>query len=228
MKDLASLKKKAFDRWFIIEQSKDKKVLEIGCINHSIDKLQIQKDKGIWLFDYLHNHAAQAVGMDIDREAISYTTKQGYDIRYGDANDFDLGEKFDVIVASKLIDHLANFSGFLSSCQKHLAPDGKIIIADDNILCLPELIRWYFMKRFGEYDDDITFKPIPQYFANFIGRYDLAIKKTIYCIGTGNSRLLNIFRFLARITPRCLIYPPLYYPYYILLLVDKNNQPPTA
>lgn len=218
---LQELKKIAYDRWYIASQSQNKRVLEIGCVNHSIDGIRGQRKLGTWLFDYLHQYAAHATGIDIDKKAVSYLKKRKYDIRFGDAQNFNLKEKYDVIVASKLIDHLLNIDGFLSSCERHLNPKGKIIIADDNILCLPQLILWYFKNNLGKPDEDITVKFVPEYFRLFVKRYGLKVASIYYTVGTGNSKTLNLFRLLEKMLPKWLIYPPLFYPYYIIELEHR-------
>jgi 2-polyprenyl-3-methyl-5-hydroxy-6-metoxy-1,4-benzoquinol methylase len=112
MLELKELKRIAENRWIIVEKSKGKKVLELGCINHTIQGIKGQRKLGIWLFDYLHKYASKATGIDIDVKGVKYLTKQGLDVQVGDAQKFNLGEKFDVIIASKLIDHLLNIEGF--------------------------------------------------------------------------------------------------------------------
>lgn len=218
MINLLELKKIASDRWAIVEHSKNKRVLEIGCVNHSISGVKEQKRLGTWLFDYLHTYSKHATGIDIDKKAIDYLRKNNYDIRFGDAQNFDLKEKYDVIIASKLIDHLLNLDGFFISCKKHLAPRGKIFISDDNILCIPQLILWYFKKNIGQPDKDITIKVIPEYFKLFVDRYGLKVEKITYTIGTGSSKLVKIFRLIEKLIPKKFIYKPLFYPHYIIQL----------
>src|SRR3990167_8405988 len=177
MMDLQAFKKLAEDRWLMVDRAQGKKVLELGCVNHSIKGIEEQQKLGTWLFDYLHKYASYATGLDIDRPAIDYLTQHGYDVRFGDAQNFNLPEKYDVIVISKVIDHLTNLDGFFQSCLKHLTPAGRIIIGDDNILCLPQLLIWNFKKTLGRPDDDITVKIIPEYFNHFVIRYSLKVDK---------------------------------------------------
>jgi 2-polyprenyl-3-methyl-5-hydroxy-6-metoxy-1,4-benzoquinol methylase len=64
--------------------------------------------------------------------------ERGYDVRLGDAQDFDFGEKFDVVLAGELIEHLDNVHGFLESVHRHLGPDGRLVLTTPN--------AFYFMN----------------------------------------------------------------------------------
>lgn len=48
------------------------------------------------------------------------------------AEDFSFEERFDVIFALDLIEHLSNPGLFLKNCRKHLKPDGKLILTTPN------------------------------------------------------------------------------------------------
>ncbi len=83
------------------------------------------------------------VGIDIDEEAIAVIKERGLDVRLGDARNFDLGRKFEVVFAGELIEHLDDVRGFLQSVRRHLLPGGRLVLTTPN----------------------------PFYFANFIYRY---------------------------------------------------------
>lgn len=89
-------------------------------------------------FDFIRSHAKTCVGIDIDEPMIEKRKKQGYDIRYGNAETFELKEKFDVITAFEVIEHLSNAGHFLSNAKKHLKEKGIIILETDNAYN----IRW--------------------------------------------------------------------------------------
>lgn len=218
MINLEILKSKADDRYYIVEECRDKTVLEVGCVNHSIKGIKGQQKLGIWLFDYLNKYSKKATGIDIDKDAVKYLQKKGYDVRIGDAQNFNLKIKYDVIIASKLVDHLLNLDGFFVSCRKHLKPGGKLIISDDNILSLPVLFTWYYKKRLGSPDKDITVKIIPEYYRLFVVRYGFEVDSIKYISGTGNSALFRLFKKLIPFAPSVLKYEPLLYPNYIVIL----------
>ncbi len=56
----------------------------------------------------------------------------GYAVQLADAEDFDLGRRFDTVFAGEVIEHLDNVHGFLSSVRRHLAPGGRLVLTTPN------------------------------------------------------------------------------------------------
>jgi 2-polyprenyl-3-methyl-5-hydroxy-6-metoxy-1,4-benzoquinol methylase len=78
-------------------------------------------------------HAKSVTGIDKEIEEIKKLRKKGYDnIIAGDAEKIKLKQKFDVIVAGNVLEHLSNPGLFLANMKNHLKEDGKIIITTDN------------------------------------------------------------------------------------------------
>lgn len=206
MESLKKLRQISEGKYQIAASSRDKRVLEIGCVNHSLEELKKQIELGNWLFGYLVKVAKKAVGIDISPEPIKYLTKKGYDIRLADAQNFDLGEKFDLVVVSAVTDHLLNYDGFMKSCAAHLEKGGELLIFEDNILSIPALIyqRLRKGKSLGMHED-ITFKPLPFTFANFANRYGFKVKEIRYLAQRRIVKLVSLF-IPAAIRPDELIY----------------------
>ncbi len=57
---------------------------------------------------------------------------RGYDVVAADAQDFDLGQRFDTVVAGEIIEHLSDVGGFLDSVHQHLEPDGHLVRTTPN------------------------------------------------------------------------------------------------
>lgn len=157
-----------FDRFKIIRPYiVNKKVLDIGALGHNVSR---HKEPG-WLHGLIKKKAKRVTGIDIQKNGIEALKKKGYDLKFGNAEDFSLNEKFDVIIAAEVIEHLTNFSGFFKSVSKHLKKNGKLIITTPNSFGLyyfmgtllkrkysgnPEHICWFdlfvlrqLVKRFG-------------------------------------------------------------------------------
>lgn len=113
---------------FILDYAAGKDVLDLGCVHHDPEAYQSE----YWVHRALHRYARSVIGLDIVAPGIPYLQKLGYDVRYGDAQDFDLSETFDVIVAGDIIEHLDNVSGFLESCKRHLRPGGALLLSTPN------------------------------------------------------------------------------------------------
>ena len=80
----------------------------------------------------LREKARSLTGMDLSEHGVNFLRQRGFDIVHGDAQNFDLGRTFDVIVAGDLMEHLEDFSGFLSSVKRHLRPGGSLLVSTPN------------------------------------------------------------------------------------------------
>jgi SAM-dependent methyltransferase len=85
--------------------------------------------------------ADQTVGIELYGDGVSYLRSKGYDVRLADACSLEFNEKFDVIVAGDVIEHLDNAGGFLSSCHRHLLPGGVLLITTDSPWFWKHIVR---------------------------------------------------------------------------------------
>jgi len=123
---------------------KNKKVLDLGFVQHDVNMSQ-QKD---WLHNIIISNAKSVLGIDYLEKEVNYFKKLGYNCKVANVENFDLNEKFDCIVAGELIEHLSNIEGFIESCKKHLAEDGKIIVTTPNVFAFGNIIT-IFQSLFG-------------------------------------------------------------------------------
>lgn len=103
-------------------------VLDIGVVQHDIDSTE----RDMWLHGLIADRAAYCKGIDIDEEGVEYLEEEGYDVELADAESFELGESFDVIVAGEIIEHLSNVGRFLDSVGAHLDENGVFIVTTPN------------------------------------------------------------------------------------------------
>ena len=113
---------------FAVRGTEGKSVLDIGCVQHNPENYQSK----YWVHKALTARAGSVVGLDLDSEGADYLRSRGFDIVAMDAQDFDLGRKFDVIFAGDVLEHLEDFGGFLASCKAHLNPGGELRITTPN------------------------------------------------------------------------------------------------
>ena len=85
-----------------------------------------------WVHKALKAKAKNLLGLDLSEDGVNYLRTKGFNVEFGDAQDFSLGQSFDVIVAGELIEHLEDFSGFFSCCKAHLRENGKLLISTPN------------------------------------------------------------------------------------------------
>ena len=80
------------------------------------------------MHDRIREVATSIKGFDWDSKLVERATNEGWEMTLGDAQSFDLGERFDVLWAGELIEHLSNPGGFLDSALRHLAPSGRLVL----------------------------------------------------------------------------------------------------
>lgn len=102
-------------------------VLDIGCVNHTLDD-----DDHNWLHGQLQEVTNDIVGIDFLEDEIRKMQEMGYQAEHADAEAFSLDRVFDVIVAGELIEHLSNPGQFLDRVHEHLDDDGQLILTTPN------------------------------------------------------------------------------------------------
>jgi len=98
---------------FILEYVKDKNILDIGSCQFGEKREEIK------------NSCKSYTGLDIE-------LCDDKDVIQGDAQNFNIENKFDLILAGEVIEHLSNFQGFFMSCKKHLVDGGELLITTPN------------------------------------------------------------------------------------------------
>lgn len=103
-----------------------RRVLHIGAGGGNVGR---PDDDTTWFHGWLDAVAHEAVGIDVDEEAVRAAQAAGYDVRQADAQVFDVvDESFPVVVAPNLIEHLANPGLMLTRARAHLDVSGKLLI----------------------------------------------------------------------------------------------------
>ena len=100
----------------------EKSVLDIGC---SYGEFLIHFGRG-------------SIGLTISHEEVNYGKNKGLEIRYGniESEDLSLKEKFDVIFANNIFEHLYSPHRFLINCKIILKPGGILVLG---VPCIPTL-----------------------------------------------------------------------------------------
>jgi SAM-dependent methyltransferase len=108
-----------------------KSVLDIGCSYG----------------EFLAHFGKQSVGISIERTEVEYGKSKGLDIRYGniESDDFVLNEKFDVIFANNIFEHLYSPHHFLNKIKKYLKPNGVLILG---VPCVPKFVSLLRLRKF--------------------------------------------------------------------------------
>ena len=87
-----------------------------------------------WIHGLIVRNASRVLGFDIDGDAVKELNKKGYNVIYGDCENLklDTNERFDVIFAGEIIEHLTKPGNFLEGVKKYLKKDGYLILTTPN------------------------------------------------------------------------------------------------
>jgi 2-polyprenyl-3-methyl-5-hydroxy-6-metoxy-1,4-benzoquinol methylase len=171
---------------------KDKTVLDIGSISHSFDERSSYKD---WNFDIFLDHAKFLKGIDILEDDILKARQEGYDIISGNAETFISENKFDVVFAGDLIEHLANPGLFLQCSYKNLNDDGVLVIVTPNAFSLSNIFKT-IIKLTNEppVNPEHTFYFTPRTISELARRENFKIEHLYYSNTNYNNQKLNSIR----------------------------------
>jgi len=140
----------AFIKPFVV----DKTVLDIGPAE-LVGTINRDKEER-WLHKKIASVATRVVGLEINEEQVSALRAMGYDIRQGDAEDFDLGERFDIVVAGELVEHLSNPGRFLECARRHLHPGGILLLTTPNRFSAGAFLTVLRRNRVPSYEKPIA------------------------------------------------------------------------
>lgn len=120
--------------------SGDDVVLDVGFWGQAIGI----EDKN-WVHNILKSQAKEVFGVDINFDETKLENPENY--KKQSVENFDFENKFDVIFAGDLIEHLSNMGLFLDSCKRNLKDDGKLILTTPNCFALFNIIEKVFKKE---------------------------------------------------------------------------------
>lgn len=139
---------------YILRYCQGKTVLDLGSIGASFHHER-------WLFPKIKSVAKHTRGIDYNREAIPEANRiAGSGIEFGNVLELDLKEKFDVIVAGELIEHLTDVGVFLENIKKHLQDDGVFIVTTPNVFALSSIARALLVGSVPHHPDHVLFYDI--------------------------------------------------------------------
>jgi 2-polyprenyl-3-methyl-5-hydroxy-6-metoxy-1,4-benzoquinol methylase len=128
---------------FFVKKSTGRNVLDLGCIDHAPKNIKSRFS----LHAALNERAKKLVGLDYYEEGVTELVSQGWNVVYGDAQEFEFDDLFEIITAGDLIEHLPNLQGFFESCHKSLMPDGKLVLSTPNPWCWKYILYFIVFGR---------------------------------------------------------------------------------
>lgn len=104
-------------------------------------------DIGCSYGEFLAHFGKGSVGVTITKDEVDYGAIKGLDIRYGniEEDDLKLAEKFDVVFANNIFEHLYSPHSFLRNVGSFLKPGGLLILG---VPCIPKIVSLLRVNKF--------------------------------------------------------------------------------
>ena len=121
---------------FVVARCKNKNVLHLGCVDEGFTEDRIEA--GSLLHLQLMQVSKKVWGVDISADGLKLLENAGIDnLILGDVEHLDAieelrGLKFDIIIASEIIEHLNNTGQFLRSVKQMFSSDTEMILTTPN------------------------------------------------------------------------------------------------
>ncbi|MGB7070319.1 MAG: methyltransferase domain-containing protein [Pyrinomonadaceae bacterium] len=127
---------------FIREASTGKKVLHLGCTNHPYTKEAIENNMLLHL--ELEKICRELYGFDFDQEGLDALRNAGgrnlYKADLEKLDDVPIDEKFEVIIAGEMIEHLSNPGLFLRGIKRFMTDESSLVITTINAYCAMRML----------------------------------------------------------------------------------------
>lgn len=138
----------------ILDICKGKNVLHIGCVGFADLQTSQRVELAEKSLHYALTKSANTVGVDYSREAINYFQEHNVfnNVLHGNAEHLEelgLEQKFDVVVAGDIIEHLTNPGRMLDGIHSICRPDTLVIITTPHAFGLLSFLR-FLANRFVE------------------------------------------------------------------------------
>ncbi len=183
---------------FLKEYVARKNVLDIGCVEHTTNNMK----RSDWMHRHICDASKTCLGMDYDQEEVLKLSERGFNVAAADATNFDLGRKFDVIVAGEVLEHLLDARGFFASITRHLEKNGCLILTVPNANSLNYFMQNLFLGYEADgYDHTAFYTPLTIF--NLLRKCGFEITRMAYLqpdtAGHHSSILLRALISLFRI-----------------------------
>lgn len=109
-----------------------------------------------WLHARIASVAKSVVGLERDADQVQALRALDFDIRQGDAETFALDQRFEVVFAGELVEHLSNPGSFLERAREHLVAGGRLVLTTPNRFSIQTFYRVLRTGKVPTYDKPIA------------------------------------------------------------------------
>lgn len=194
------------DDW-ILSKTKGRKVLHAGATDNYLTEQKAASDS--LLHSKLKQNGCDLIGIDIDLAGIDYLREHHglNDIIHGDLETADQIfqlEKFDVILAADVLEHLNNPGLFLASARKILKTNGELIITVPNTFSLKKFLGVALLRQERTHPDHVCYYSLMNLY-QLLGRFGFDLIEINTFLWRDDSRKINLFaNHIANITIKIL------------------------
>lgn len=204
---------------FIVDLAAGRTVLNVGAAGNA--RRYCESGTGEWLHKRLVDRAARLVGLDIDEAEIAVARDIGFDIIAGNCETIALGETFDLIVLSDVIEHTDNPGMALANMTRHLAPGGRIIITTPNATFAGSFISALSRRAPKVYWDHVALYA-PEHIQAICDRHGYRLEDTAYFTLPDSRTIgLRVFSTVAAAVGR--IWPRLHASFLCVISAEREE-----
>lgn len=130
------------ERLQLPEWARDKDVLVLGPLGDYLRHRNLFGRVIEWDFEYLTGIARKVLGIDNNADLVRLAAQDGWNVVVGDAEQLShVNERYDVIYAMDLIEHLGSPLSMLKGAAALLRPEGRLVVETPNVFSLPNLVK---------------------------------------------------------------------------------------
>lgn len=203
----------------LLDLTRGRRVAHLGFVDAG--RMHAKNARGTWLHARLAEATRELVGIDLGGAGIAAARALGYEAYEADCQDTEtlaaLGlERFDIVLAGELIEHLDRPGAMLEAVKELLSADGRLVLTTPNAHALVNFaaallgrelvnddhVSWYswrtlmtMLRRHGWEPDHVSFYVLPR----IRGGADLSARQRMYVRAFTTVRSLT--RPLLRLRP---------------------------
>jgi 2-polyprenyl-3-methyl-5-hydroxy-6-metoxy-1,4-benzoquinol methylase len=181
---------------YLCQLAMDKDILHVGCTDSPLTVDRIAK--GMLLHSKLEKITKSIIGIDISEEAISIMKSHGiHSVQTMNAENILLEQKFDLIVAGDVIEHLSNPGLFLQQVPRLLRPEGTLVISVPSAFSLISSL-WLWISGHEHVHPDHCYYFSPKTLTSLCNRYGLVPTSLVYLNVNWKSSKLSTLTYYLR------------------------------
>jgi 2-polyprenyl-3-methyl-5-hydroxy-6-metoxy-1,4-benzoquinol methylase len=165
---------------YLRASSRGKRVLHLGCSSGRFIHDRVQRAS--LLHSVLHEEARELYGIDLDHDSLVWMREQMgfqnlYECDVERLDELRLNERFDVVLAGDLVEHLTRPGALLDGVKRFVRPGGQFILSTVNAFGLHfQLRRW--LGGYSEHPEHVCFFS-PETIVHLLERHGYILREMV-------------------------------------------------